>query len=242
MRHLLDLLLARARVPRHGQGRPGPLPPERHAAAPRRSEPAARRSRLDRGDSARADARRSARYTGSNRGRTLMKSPRTGGTGYLGRAVVRALAARGHELVVFARTAGRSGLPGHADRRRRPGSRGARTRRRRLRRRLAFRRARQHLAPPARRLRRRQRRRAAQRAGGRPRPSDSARPLHLVVRRAAAARPHRADRGERLPADEGGGGSRWPTKRCATARRSSASIPAWSTGRDRSPKATSSAG
>ena len=36
----------------------------------------------------------------------------TGGTGYLGRAVVRALAARGHELVVFARGASRSGLPG----------------------------------------------------------------------------------------------------------------------------------
>ena len=36
----------------------------------------------------------------------------TGGTGYLGRAVVRALAARGHELVIFARTAGTSGLPG----------------------------------------------------------------------------------------------------------------------------------
>jgi farnesol dehydrogenase len=36
----------------------------------------------------------------------------TGGTGYLGRAIVRALAARGHELVVFARSASRSGLPG----------------------------------------------------------------------------------------------------------------------------------
>jgi farnesol dehydrogenase len=36
----------------------------------------------------------------------------TGGTGYLGRAVVRALAAQGHELVIFARSAGRSGLPG----------------------------------------------------------------------------------------------------------------------------------
>jgi farnesol dehydrogenase len=36
----------------------------------------------------------------------------TGGTGYLGRAVVRALAERGHRLVVFARSATRSGLPG----------------------------------------------------------------------------------------------------------------------------------
>lgn len=38
----------------------------------------------------------------------------TGGTGYLGRAVVRALAARGHDLVVFGRNATRSGLPGMA--------------------------------------------------------------------------------------------------------------------------------
>jgi farnesol dehydrogenase len=36
----------------------------------------------------------------------------TGGTGYLGRALVRALAARGHDVVVFARTASRSDLPG----------------------------------------------------------------------------------------------------------------------------------
>jgi NAD+-dependent farnesol dehydrogenase len=36
----------------------------------------------------------------------------TGGTGYLGRAVVHALAARGHSPVVFARTAAASGLPG----------------------------------------------------------------------------------------------------------------------------------
>jgi NAD+-dependent farnesol dehydrogenase len=35
----------------------------------------------------------------------------TGGTGYLGRAVVRALAQRGHTVVVFARTARQSGLP-----------------------------------------------------------------------------------------------------------------------------------
>jgi NAD+-dependent farnesol dehydrogenase len=36
----------------------------------------------------------------------------TGGTGYLGRAVVRALASRGHQVVVFARSATASGLPG----------------------------------------------------------------------------------------------------------------------------------
>jgi NAD+-dependent farnesol dehydrogenase len=36
----------------------------------------------------------------------------TGGTGYLGRAVVRALAGRGHDPVVFARSASRSTLPG----------------------------------------------------------------------------------------------------------------------------------
>ncbi len=38
----------------------------------------------------------------------------TGGTGYLGRAIVRAIAERGHEPVVFARTATRAGLPGRA--------------------------------------------------------------------------------------------------------------------------------
>jgi len=43
-----------------------------------------------------------------------MKVLVTGGTGYLGRAVVRALAARGHDLVVFGRSATRSGLPGTA--------------------------------------------------------------------------------------------------------------------------------
>lgn len=43
-----------------------------------------------------------------------MKVLVTGGTGYLGRAVVGALAERGHELVIFARGASRSGLPGTA--------------------------------------------------------------------------------------------------------------------------------
>jgi nucleoside-diphosphate-sugar epimerase len=41
-----------------------------------------------------------------------MKVLVTGGTGYLGRAIVYALAKHGHEPVVFARTATRSGLPG----------------------------------------------------------------------------------------------------------------------------------
>jgi NAD+-dependent farnesol dehydrogenase len=36
----------------------------------------------------------------------------TGGTGYLGRAIVRALAGRGHDVIVFARSATGSGLPG----------------------------------------------------------------------------------------------------------------------------------
>ncbi|HEV3140575.1 MAG TPA: NAD-dependent epimerase/dehydratase family protein [Vicinamibacterales bacterium] len=36
----------------------------------------------------------------------------TGGTGYLGGAIVAALARRGHDLVIFARTATRAGLPG----------------------------------------------------------------------------------------------------------------------------------
>lgn len=38
----------------------------------------------------------------------------TGGTGYLGRAIVRAVAGRGHEPVVFARGATRTGLAGRA--------------------------------------------------------------------------------------------------------------------------------
>jgi farnesol dehydrogenase len=43
-----------------------------------------------------------------------MKVLVTGGTGYLGRAVVTALAARGHDIVIYARSASRSGLPGTA--------------------------------------------------------------------------------------------------------------------------------
>ena len=43
-----------------------------------------------------------------------MKVLVTGGTGYLGSAIVRALAARGHEPVAFARRAARAGLPGAA--------------------------------------------------------------------------------------------------------------------------------
>jgi farnesol dehydrogenase len=43
-----------------------------------------------------------------------MKVLVTGGTGYLGRAVVTALASRGHDVVVFSRSASSSGLPGTA--------------------------------------------------------------------------------------------------------------------------------
>jgi nucleoside-diphosphate-sugar epimerase len=38
----------------------------------------------------------------------------TGGTGYLGQAVVRALAAAGHNMSIFARAASRWTLPGKA--------------------------------------------------------------------------------------------------------------------------------
>src|SRR5262245_38790898 len=41
-----------------------------------------------------------------------MKVLLTGGTGYLGRAIAAALAAGGHDVVVFARSASRSGAPG----------------------------------------------------------------------------------------------------------------------------------
>ena len=41
-----------------------------------------------------------------------MKVLVTGGTGYLGRALVRAFADRGHELVIVSRHARRSGRPG----------------------------------------------------------------------------------------------------------------------------------
>jgi farnesol dehydrogenase len=41
-----------------------------------------------------------------------MKVFLTGGTGYLGRAIAGALARRGHDLVVFSRSARRAGLPG----------------------------------------------------------------------------------------------------------------------------------
>jgi farnesol dehydrogenase len=43
-----------------------------------------------------------------------MKVLVTGGTGYLGRAVVHALAAHGHQLIIFSRHASSSGLPGAA--------------------------------------------------------------------------------------------------------------------------------
>src|SRR2546426_11662401 len=59
----------------------------------------------------RTDARRSAGLL-ENSPPTVMKVLVTGGTGYLGRAVLRALAARGHDPVVFTRTATISGLPG----------------------------------------------------------------------------------------------------------------------------------
>src|SRR5262249_21717045 len=87
------------------------LSAKRRAAAARRSDASVRRAWLERADSHGANARRSSRLLAHA---DAMKILVTGGTGYLGRAVVKALAARGHELVIFSRHASRSGLPGTA--------------------------------------------------------------------------------------------------------------------------------
>ena len=140
-----------------------------------------------------------------------MKVLVTGGTGYLGRAVVSALAARGHDLVIFARSASRSGLPGTRDRRRHPRSRGGRARRRGLRRDLPLRGAGQHLAATAGGLRRRQRRRAAQRARAAAAALHTPRVLYTSSFVAIPPRGRTTPlRGQRLPAHEGRRRSRSP--------------------------------
>ena len=146
-----------------------------------------------------------------------MKVLVTGGTGYLGRAVVRALAARGHELVVFARSASRSGLPGTPSTATSAIARRARARRRRLRRDLALRRAGQHLAPPARRTS------TTSTSAGcatcwRPRAPSACR-ASSTPRRFSRCRRADATRRSR-PTTTSGRRSRpigWPTRRCATA-------------------------
>src|SRR3954471_13425877 len=60
-------------------------------------------------DSDRTDGPRPARVLARP---AIMKVLVTGGTGYLGRAVVQAFASRGHQLVIFSRNASASGLPG----------------------------------------------------------------------------------------------------------------------------------
>ena len=213
IRELLDMLLARARVPVAVQVDPARYRPNDMPLAARRSRAPARRARMDAGDPDRAHARRPARVLAQP---DAMKVLVTGGTGYLGRAVVSALAARGHDLVIFARSASRSGLPGTAV----DGD---------IRDRAAVERAAagcdaiSHSAAlvsiwrrAPRGLRRGQRRRTAQRAGGRRRARHAARALHVVVRRAPAARPHRAARRERLSAHEG---RRRPARRRSGARR-----------------------
>ena len=94
--------------------------------------------------------------------------------------------------MIFARSASRSGLPGTAidgDIRDRAAVERAATGCDAI---CHCRGAREHLAAPAPGLRRRQRRRAAERPGRRRGAPHAARPLHIVVRRHPAARPHRA--------------------------------------------------
>ena len=213
IRDLLDMLLARARVPIAVTVDPARYRPNDTPLLLGDPAPHPRRARMDAGDSARADARRSARllaqparHESAGDGRHRISRPRRRGRARGTRTRARGLRAQ--------RQPQRPAR--HADRRRRPRSRRTRARRRRLRRHLALGGARQHLAETARGLRRHQRRRPAQRAGGRRGARHAAGALHLVVRRAAAARPHRAARGQRLPAHEG---RRRPPRRRGGARR-----------------------
>ena len=217
---------ARARADR-GPRRPGALSPQRRAARRRRSRADPRRARMGGGDSPRADARRSPRLLAR-----AMRVLVTGGTGYLGRAVVGALAARGHDLVVFARQASRSGLPGRAS----TATSATRARSsappRDATRSATWRRS--SASGAARRgLRRGERRRPRQRDRRRPPHRIPRLALHLVVSRAAADRaaPRRSTR--TITSGRRSRPIASPIAPSATARRSPASIPASSTVRAR---------
>ena len=144
----------------------------------------------------------------------------TGGTGYLGRAVVRALAARGHEHRQSSR--GRresSGLPGvlvNGDVRDRAALEGAAAGCDAISHSAALV---EHLAPPPPGFRRCERRWPAERARRRRGAADFARPLHLVVparsRRAicVSRSPPTTTSGRRSPP------TGWPTSMSATAVR-----------------------
>src|SRR5258706_4199075 len=96
-------------VPGDGENRPSALSSQRQSGPARRSVETACRARMAGGDSTGTDGRRPPRILAP---KELMKVLVTGGTGYLARAVVRALAGRGHDLVVFGRSATGSELPG----------------------------------------------------------------------------------------------------------------------------------
>ena len=108
IRHLLDLLLSRARVPVAVKTDPARLRPNDTPLL--LGDPSRLRDEL--GWTAEIPLEQTLDDLLEYWRAAAMKVLVTGGTGYLGRAVVRALGSRGHDLVVFARTASRSGLPG----------------------------------------------------------------------------------------------------------------------------------
>ena len=107
---LVETFVARARTPVRVVQDPARFRPNDVPLAGRRSPAADRRDRLATRHTVRAHRRRSAGVLATASPHPLMRVLVTGGTGYLGRAVVRAFAAAGHEVVALSRTASRSGV------------------------------------------------------------------------------------------------------------------------------------
>ena len=142
-----------------------------------------------------------------------MKILVTGATGYLGRSILAACRAAGHETLAFSRHASQAGLPGAGGRRRRSRCRRGAIRGAAMRCDLPLGSPRERVETAGGRLRRGERRRPSQRPRCGARCRHLTPGIHLVVPRAATRRRERARRMERLPADEGACGSRGGTCR-----------------------------